>query len=284
MGIAIVVPTIRLKESMPNFIDKWQELFDKHHITLITVVDGDKPYILYNGNKIYPPKHIVKLVGNYTAAVCNYGYWYLSKLKWIKYVIQLNDDVIPVGDPIQNHIDQLNRRVPISWMSNTLNAYMRGFPYEIRNEAPVMLSHGNWLGMPDLDAPTQLNWDGRKVEFYKGVIPKGALFPMSGMNVAFRIEALPYMFFAPVGDYKGAERFDDIWCGIEMKKEFDKLGWACVTGYSEVFHDRASNVYKSLEREAIGIKKNEEYWKGIEDEWFKNYKLKRKLWHDYLKE
>jgi len=200
----------------------------------------------------------------------------------VEYIYCLDDDCSPIGDPIQDHIDQLNRRVPISWLSTGIDEYFRGFPYQARQEATVMLSHGVWEGVYDWDAPSQLLKGDKKVEFYKGVIPKGIYFPCCGMNLAFRREALPYIYFAPVGNFKGAERFDDIYCGIFIVKEFAKQNWGIVSGYSKVFHQRASNPFNSLEKEAVGIKHNEEFWKDTQNykghPWFDEYRAKFRKW------
>jgi hypothetical protein len=121
-----------------------------------------------------------------------------------------------------------------------------------------------------------------KVNFYKGVIPKGIYFPCCGMNLAFRREVLPYIYFAPVGNFKGAERFDDIFMGIIMINEFSKKNWGIVTGYAKVNHDRASNVFTSLEKECVGIRHNEFFWKdpyGYKgDKWFNDFRNKYKKW------
>jgi len=274
-NIAIVVPTIRLG-MMPHFFNEWGELFTKHKVDLIIIDDtGKKPQVILNGEKKDLQSN---LVSNKCAGVRQLGFLYIAQnLPNIEYIITLDDDETPVGDPIQDHIDQLNRRVPISWIS-TASDYMRGFPYGVREEAPVMLSHGVWQGNYDWDAPSQLLKKDTKVDFYKGVIPKGIFAPICGMNLAFRREALPYIYFAPVGKYKGAERFDDIWMGLEVVKDFAKLNWAIVTGYAQVMHQRESNVFTSLEKEAVGIKMNEVYWKGEYDKWYKDFINKRKQW------
>ena len=91
------------------------------------------------------------------------------------------------------------------------------------------------------------------------------------------------MYFAPVGQYKGAERFDDIFLGLEVVKDFAKLNWGIVSGYASVNHDRASNVFTSLEKEAVGIRKNEEYWKGELDDWYKDFIIKKAKWYELTK-
>jgi hypothetical protein len=274
--IAVIVPTCR-PETYGAFLKRWEDQFELHNVKLVTVYDGDQPTI--NGKRIeIEGEH---LVANHCAGVRNLGFLYALQHTDAEYFVTLDDDMTPDGDTIGNHIKTLQKRLPISWFSHTEEAYMRGFPYEVRKEAPVMLSHGVWQKNPDWDAPTQLLNDnkGHNV-FYKGAIPKGSYFNFCGMNVSFRREAVPYVFYAPVSDFKGAERFDDIWAGIPMKEDFDKNNWAIATGYASCIHERASNVFKNLENEAVGIRYNEDYWKGTADHpWFENYKKKRAEWH-----
>jgi len=278
-NIAVVLPTIR-PETVPVFLDAWQPLFDKHNVEFVLVVDGEIPYILHNNGVTYMKSD---LISNFCAGVRQLGFLYIAKaLPDVEYIITLDDDETPIGDPIQDHVNALDMKVPISWMS-TASDYMRGFPYAVREEAPVMMSHGVWEGNYDWDAPSQLLKKDKKVDFYKGVIPKGIFAPICGMNLAFRREALPYIYFAPVGQYKGAERFDDIWMGLEVIKSFAELNWGIVTGYAKVLHLRASNVFFNLEKEAIGIRKNEDYWKGEYDEWYKEFIIRREKWYELTK-
>lgn len=292
--IAVVVPSHR-QELTDSFLKAWQSLFDKHNVEFILVDDsGDEPMINHDTGITPVTKtmnvrmnardlDVKNLVSNKCAGVRQLGFQYVAQyLPSVKYVITLDTDVSPIGDPIQDHIDALNMRVPISWIS-TASDYMRGFPYGVRTEAPVMMSHGVWEGNYDWDAPSQLLKSDKKVEFFKGAIPKGIFAPICGMNLAFRREALPYVYFAPVGQYKGAERFDDIWMGLEVVKDFAKLGWAITTGYAKVNHLRASNVFHSLEHEAVGIRMNEVYWKGEYDEWYKDFISKREKWYELTK-
>src|SRR4029077_15223932 len=110
----------------------------------------------------------------------------------------------------------------------------------------------------------------RPVEFYKGPIPKGIYYPMCCMNLAFKVKMLPTIYHAPWA--LGVNRFDDMFAGITSKRECDKQGWAVVTGFARVNHQRESNVFKNLENEAIGIRLNETYWQGDESHpYFKVY-------------
>ena len=287
--IAVVVPTNR-PEGYKDFLSRWKDQFELHNVELVTVWDGELPEVEHNGARI-PAKDIKgnELVANYCAGVRNLGFLYVAQyLPEVQYIVTLDDDMSPNGDTIGDHIKTLQKRLPISWFSHSGEAYMRGFPYGVRSEAPVMLSHGVWLKNPDYDAPTQLlNNNAPHSEYYKGAIPKGAFFNFCGMNVAFRREALPYVYYAPVSDFKGAERFDDIICGIPMKQDFDRLGWAIATGYASCIHERASNVFFNLEKEAVGIRHNEEYWKSPEtydaDPWFSKFREKREKWFNLMK-
>lgn len=289
--IAVVVPTMESRgEIFEGFMKAWKPLFDKHKAVLIKVLDGDKPTLTVYDEYTYE----VPLEGNTEVRGCifnkndgvrNFGFWHIAKyLKDIQYIITLDDDTLPLGDPIQDHLNALNMRVPISWMS-TASEYMRGFPYNVREEAEVVLSHGVWQGVADWDAPTQLIKGNRPVEFFKGAIPRWCNYPMCGMNIAFRRKMLPYMYYAPMGEGVDKvlgikiDRFADIWCGIESKKEIDKRGWAVVTGYATVRHERASNVWTNLIKESKGLSMNENYSQG---DYFEFYKDAREYWEKLI--
>jgi len=285
-NIAVVVPTIRIDSLFIDFKNAWQPLFDKHNVELIVIDDtGDRPQVIHNGEK-KDLQH--ELISNKCAGVRQLGFLYIAKcLPDVEYIITLDDDETPIGDPIQDHIDQLNRRVPISWISTGVDEYFRGFPYGVRTESPVMISHGVWDGSYDWDAPSQLLKGDTKVDFYKGVIPKGIYTPLCGMNFAFRREALPYIYFAPVGHFKGAERWDDIYMGILTIKKFAELNWAITTGYAKVLHTRASNPFTSLAKECVGILHGEEFYKDPEnykgDPWFDEFRDKANKWYELTK-
>ena len=87
---------------------------------------------------------------------------------------------------------------------------------------------------------------------------------MCGMNLAFKPEVAPAMYFAPSGPDQPYDRFDDIWMGIIAKRVFDHLRLYCYTGYPQVVHDRASDPFKNLIKEAPGIEANEGFWAYID--------------------
>lgn len=277
--IAVVIPTNRPK-SYKAFLERWKEQFTKHNVCIVQVLDGDIPKIFIDGeHKEYEVPYFIPIK---CAGVRNFGFYYIGKeMTHIEYIITLDDDVSPDGDTIGDHIKVLESRLPQSWISTMIGDYPRGFPYGIRQETEVVLSHGIWQKNPDWDAPTQLlNNNASHKDFFKGLIPKNILFPFCGMNVAFKRKAIPYVYYAPVNTLKGAERFDDIWAGIEFKPDFDKLNWGIATGYASCIHERESNVFKNLEKEATGIRLNEEYGKH---KWFKEFRKKRNDWKKCLK-
>lgn len=274
MIIAVVVPTIR-EDSWKRFIEAWQPLFDKHNVNLYKVEDGEKPTC--NGELVY------EIMGEYSHLIYNFndGVRNLGFAKaWqdgADVFISLDDDVLPDGDTIQDHLDILNTRQPISYINSTDDIYMRGFPYWAREESEVVFSHGLWNGVYDFDASTQLVLGTQTPNHRKMPIPKGILMPVCVMNVAFKRCALPYYYQAPMeGDIN---RFADIWSGWEVKKWIDSQNLCMVNGYAKVNHNRASNAFVNLIKEAKGIQINEDY---DNSEYYKMYQNKLKQWRKFL--
>ena len=278
MNIAVIVPSNR-PENVQTFLSAWKDQFIKYDVKIYLVIDGDEPTV--NGQSAIDfMSGYSGLIYNKTDAVRNLGFAKAYK-DGADIFISLDDDTKPYGDTIGDHFKALDQRVPISWMNTANEVYMRGFPYGIRQEAEVVLSHGVWKGVADFDASTQLVLGNMEVTYPKMPIPKGILFPMCIMNVAFKRCMMPYMYQAPMGHEVGVDRFADIWGGIEAKKAIDENGWAAVTGYSTVIHDRASNPFVNLVKESKGIGMNEEYGK---DEYFKLFAKNRATWKKYIEE
>lgn len=282
MKIAVIVPTIR-QECLDKFLKAWKPLFKKHNVELFIVRDGDDPEVEYLKRKtklsdLHRDKSLQQLIYNKSDVVRNFGFMIAEAFYNPDVYITLDDDTLPEGDTIQDHLNALEMRAPANWMSSA-SEYMRGVPYGVREEREVVVSHGIWHGVYDYDAPTQLVKGNPPATFYKGSIPHGVYFPFCGMNVAFKKKALPYMYYAPMGHRVGLDRFGDIWLGITLKRECDSRDWAIVTGYSAVQHNKASNVFKNLQKEAIGLELNETFWKGDESHpYFKEYRERREQW------
>nr|DAD42903.1 TPA_asm: hypothetical protein HUJ06_001133 [Nelumbo nucifera] len=95
--------------------------------------------------------------------------------------------------------------------------FVRGYPFSLHEGVPAPVSHGLWLNIPDYDAPTQLVKPlERNTRYVDAVltVPKGTLFPMCGMNLAFNRDMIgPAMYFGLMGDGQPIGRYDDMWAG-----------------------------------------------------------------------
>lgn len=278
-NIAVVVPTVR-PEQFETFKNAWKDQFDLYNVSLIAVHDGETPRIEYKGEE-YSIFDIMgddeDLIYNKNDGVRNVGFA-LAYKEGFDVIITLDDDVLPLGDTIGDHLKALNQNVSTTWLNTANEVYMRGFPYGIREESEVVLSHGVWEGVADFDASTQLVLGSPKLTYKRTTVPKGILFPMCIMNVAFKRIATPFMYQAPM--LKDINRFADIWGGVECKKSLDELGLACVTGYATVIHNRASDPFVNLVKEARGVGMNEKYG---EDDYFKLFQHNRNRWINFLK-
>jgi hypothetical protein len=270
MNIAVVVPTIR-PESWEKFFEAWESLFIKHKVHLFKVDDsGTTPYVEdlnFENNELGGKRfESVEWLFNKTDGCRNAGFLAAYSTK-AEIFISLDDDVYPISgtDPIQDHINALSMSVSPHWMSTAQDWRVRGIPV-FGEKWPVMLSHGVWAGVPDFDAPTQLlHPNVQDIAFNRTNVPVGVLFPMCIMNVAFRRELLPYMYQAPMGqrlaefDLPVGDRFADIWSGIIAKRACDANQWGVVTGYSTIYHSRASNVFANLRKESVFLEQNETF-------------------------
>ncbi|KDO72286.1 hypothetical protein CISIN_1g038078mg, partial [Citrus sinensis] len=85
-------------------------------------------------------------------------------------------------------------------------------------------------------------------------IPKGTLFPMCGMNLAFDRHLIgPAMYFGLMGDGQPIGRYDDMWAGWCTKVICDHLNLGVKTGLPYIFHSKASNPFVNLKKEYKGI-------------------------------
>ncbi|PWA62418.1 alpha-1,4-glucan-protein synthase [Artemisia annua] len=269
----IVIPTIRNLD----FLEMWRPFFQPYH--LIIVQDGDPTkkihvpegfdYELYNRNdinRILGPKS--SCISFKDSACRCFGYMVSKK----KYIFTIDDDCFVAKDPSGNDINALEQHIKnllspsTPFFFNTLYDpyregadFVRGYPFSLREGVPTAVSHGLWLNIPDYDAPTQLvKPRERNTRFVDAVmtIPKGTLFPMCGMNLAFDRELIgPAMYFGLMGDGQPIGRYDDMWAGWCIKVICDHLGLGVKTGLPYIWHSKASNPFVNLKKEYKGI-----YW------------------------
>jgi hypothetical protein len=275
--ITIVIPTIRTL----SFLSEWKSLFSECHLLVVEDHEDkqiDLPDTPFQSISHFSWKDIKQDFGRdewifsrMNAGIRSYGFW----KAWVDgadIIITLDDDCYPVDtDFVSRHADNLSLHAPRDWFATFPHPdfmYTRGFPYGLRTTYPVMVSHGLWSKNLDLDGMTQKKYPGLDIMPYPpylSFVPKGQYYPMCSMNLAFRKEVTPLMFFPlmgknPDGKLWGFDRFDDIWAGIFSKKIMDHLGYAVANGSPFVEHRKASDADINIQKEKTGIVVNEKIW------------------------
>lgn len=309
--VVIVVPTIR-KESFDRFLNEWKDEFFKNKkftVYLIVVEDNhQKTFALEKNPNIFHfcwediEKDLKKdswIIPRRSDCVRSYGYLKAYQMK-PDMIITLDDDCYPLEKYkktnlekrfIETHWENLNlEKSEESWIS-TINTYRpRGIPYKKTchpKRKNYILNHGLWFNVPDFDGKTQLkikkNTGLSGYEIYQN-IPKGKYFPMCGMNISWKPNLTPALYFLLMGkDQKGIsfgyDRFGDIWAGIIAKKIIDHLDYRVYSGGPIVWHDRASNALINQQKEIQAIKDNEVFWQKID-----RIKLTKNTFKDCYKE
>lgn len=276
--IVVVVPTVR-EACMQQFLAAWEDEFDG--VELIVVEDNpERTFALRTRAEI---THVcwrdiddqlgerAWIIPRRTDCVRSFGYWQA----WQRnpdMIVTLDDDCLPPttgpGGFLQAHWQRLERVAEHdAWVSTTTGTIPRGVPYFHRNrQQRCVLSHGMWTNVIDYDAVTQLGQArcATPVGFPDQIIPRGAFFPMCGMNLAWRPELTPTLYFLLMGRDWHVDRFGDIWAGLCTKRIADHLGLAVHSGGPSVHHARASNVWANLRKEALGMERNETLWRLID--------------------
>jgi len=277
MNCTIVVPTIR-EVSISSFLATWEEAFGHAHVIIIE----DNPRRTFHVNQYANVDHYAWedidrelgerswIIPRRTDCIRSYGFWKAYQ-DHPDMVVTLDDDCYPSGnahDFLLKHWQAFGDcGSSEAWQETGKGVITRGVPYFQRQRAwPCIVNHGLWNRIPDFDAPTQLVQERRKEPFQgvDQVIPVGRYFPMCGMNLAFRPDVIPALYFLLMGQGYHYDRFGDIWSGIILKKICDHLGYAIRSGEPVVTHQRASNVWANLRKEASGLEVNEDFWQGID--------------------
>jgi len=267
----IVIPTIRNLD----FLEEWRPFFQPYH--LIIVQDGDPTkkihvpegfdYELYNRNDIERILGDKAWCISFKDSACRcFGYMISKK----KYIYTIDDDCFVAKNPsgedinaLEQHIKNLLSPSTPDFFNTLYDPYapgadfVRGYPFSMREGKPTAVSHGLWLNIPDYDAPTQMVKPAERNERYVDAvmtIPKGTLFPMCGMNLAFdRTTIGPAMYFGLMGEGQPWGRYDDMWAGWCVKKITDHLDVGVKTGLPYIWHSKASNPFVNLRKEYKGI-------------------------------
>lgn len=289
-SVFIVIPTIRDLKFLTEWGDEFQDCS--------AIIIEDHP-----SREVNTPNRFFKRVYHYTwkdiqndfsanewifsrrnAGIRCYGF-YKAYTLGAEAIITLDDDCYPVSSVIPGstrnlsyvkaHLDNLSFKAATDWIPTYPDPnfmYTRGFPYKIRHQLPVVVSHGLWSGALDLDAKTEVKLPQILTEkpypVIRQIIPKNYFFPMCSMNLAFTRKVIPLMYFPlmgydPQGNKWGFDRYDDIWAGLFVKKVSDHLGWGIVSGSPFVEHRKASLPKSNLAKEKAGLKINETLWREV---------------------
>ena len=278
MKISIVVPTIR-EEGIREFLSAWEDEFRGANIIIVE----DNPSREFDLSSSLNLSHFSWeeidddlgadgwIIPRRTDCIRSYGF-YKAYQQGADMIVTLDDDCYPEKSNGESFLACHWRRLSDggqceAWRETAIGVPTRGLPYFNRARRwPVAINHGMWTGVPDLDAPTQLvsSRSPQNFHFENQTIPVGMYFPMCGMNLAFRREVVPAMYFMLMGRDYEYDRFGDIWAGIVVKKICDHLGYAVTSGGPAVAHRRASNVWSNLRKEAAGLEVNEEFWQVVD--------------------
>jgi len=276
--IVVVVPTIR-EQCIKEFLKAWAS-YGLKLPSIIVVEDNPTKTFDIEGVGIdhYSWKEIDKELGEdawiiprRTAAIRSFGFLKAARMG-ADVIVTLDDDCLPLEgeDFFNEHLKALEAvKESSAWCAIVGGPLPRGMPYLSDYRSwPPMVNVGLWEGVPDYDAPTQLLRSARRSGsciLREGVASVGQYISMCSMNLAFRVEMLPAMYFLLMGQGYEFSRFEDIWCGILVKRICDHLRLSMSYGKPHVEHCRASDVFTNLQLEAAGLKVNEYFWKAVDD-------------------
>jgi reversibly glycosylated polypeptide / UDP-arabinopyranose mutase len=281
--VFLIIPTIRNL----HFLKNWGSEFMKCH--LVIVEDNDEKTVKSKNLKFASVSHFCHqdikkdFKENYwvfsrkNAGIRSYGFWKAYKMG-ADVLITLDDDCYPAeGNFIEKHLQNLRQNIPENWQPTYPDPewmYTRGFPYLIRDKHPVMVSHGLWSGALDLDAKTEIKLPGvlheKTYPPLRQIISFNYFYPMCSMNLAFKREIVPLMFFPMMGQKPDGSswpynRYDDIWAGLFSKKIMDHLNFGVINGSPFVEHRKASKSKDNYQKEIKGMKINEILWKRVSE-------------------
>lgn len=288
--IALVVPSIR-EESFNRFVSEWRATGLFHRVDVILMEDNPTKTFNVTIDMMNHGENVTHLcwedidrhawswiIPRRSDTVRSFAYWSAYKMGY-EYLMTMDDDCYP--EPGYENLDEQHLQLleRTRWFNTLNNVRPRGTPYKNTGHRKVYVNHGLWTNVLDYDAPQQLvNPVPETFTHDNRIVPHGAYFSFCGMNAIWRREAMVLSYHMlmgqrmtvlgddnrPVLDKLPFDRFGDIWCGIIQKKICDHLGWAVSSGTPYIHHDRASNPFTNLRKEANGIEVNEWFWEQID--------------------
>lgn len=280
LKVTIVVPTIR-ENCIHDFLSQWEDEFTLRDAHVIVVEDN--PTCTFDIRSKARVTHLSWedidrelgdaswIIPRRTDCVRSYGY-FKAWQDQPDMIITLDDDCYPIAGQKIGFIEKHWMRLEEggrdqAWAPSGEGVVTRGVPYyHTERRRRCVLNHGLWTNVPDFDAATQLVQERNALpfEFKNFTVPFGKYMPMCGMNVAIRPEVVPAFYFLLMGQNYEVDRFGDIWSGVLVKKICDHLGLSMNSGDPAIEHQRASNVFANLRKEAPGMELNETLWDALD--------------------
>ena len=208
-----------------------------------------------------------------SSACKQFGLW-LAYKRGYKKVIVIDSDCIVPERFVELHSSLLESGGTAcgGWGNPLAGTYLysRGYPYSQRNWK--MGAHmGLWTNELDLYGTDRV---GKKdlpktpdEKYYNQYVRTAAFFPLSGMNVSFNREVIPFMLFLPNFKSDKGEKFsrhDDIWGGYIFQKLMQKKHYALSYGKPFVFHDTVVVPREDAKEERAMIKYEDDFFYFID--------------------
>eukprot|EP00897_Mesotaenium_endlicherianum_P002712 jgi/Mesen1/2469/ME000158S01659 len=259
-----------------SFLENWRPFFQPFHIIIVQAGEVARPLKIPHGFdcRVITREDIKKILGLKASYIpvresaCRCIGWLLSKKR---YVFTLAENCLVAEDPysresidaVQQHITNLSTAATPFFFNTLYDPYrestdfVRGYPFSLREGTPTAISHGLWLNVPDYDAPTRMVKPSERNAHYVDAvvsIPKGALFPMSSLNLAFDRDLIgPAMYFPFLGEGHPIGLHGDMWAGWCAKVICDHLGYGAKSGLPYVSHENPNSAFVNLKKEYPGI-------------------------------
>lgn len=220
------------------------------------------------------------------SAIRCFGYWWAWRhlqATQPRVIFSIDDDCYPVEENtfaahrcekivnfVCGHISALMGEGHHRCQSTLPDRRVRGLPYQNRGSVASVLHVGLWENVLDLDSVDTLartaehkQINGSLLNVANYVWNPHYVYPMSGMNISFRAEITPFMYYPKQGMGTKYGRFDDIWCGLIVQRMCNLLGLPITCGRPYVWHSRASNMFANLIKESHGLLLNERLWEEM---------------------
>ncbi len=276
--VAIVAP-VHIQPSEEWTISLWNESI-RSGATVIIVDDSDGKVSLpwsgtgtaydYSKQRTELGDELYKQFERFhkSAACKNFGTW-IAYRDGFDVIIVIDSDCVVPKDFVKEHLEAIEK-TGNGW-TNPLHGsewYSRGFPYTQR--ALEKWCHmGLWTETLDLYGSDRVK-NPDKAEtftFTEPYVRDAQRFPLSGMNVAFKRDAIPFMLFLPNFTYNTHKftRHDDIWGGYIFQKIVEQKNKALSYGLPIVRHISEVDAEDDVKAEKPMIKFEDDFYKAIEE-------------------